>query len=222
MRKWPIAAAVAALLALVPASVALAAFVQHATVTLTATRAGQSSGIKADIYSHSDPGKAPRAAKQVTETFPAGTRFDLAVKRSCTISDSQVAAGKSCPASSRIGTGTAAAKAYPLPQTFGGSVGAYVAGKTKMLLIANVKGQKPLAIHVTVRGSRLIIAVPSPVVLGFKVVLTGLKLNVPRFANGKHALITAGKCTQGKFTVSSHFAYADGGKLGLASTSSCH
>ncbi|MHB1833694.1 MAG: hypothetical protein ACYCXW_01885 [Solirubrobacteraceae bacterium] len=220
MRRWLTAAAVAAL-TLALAGAAMAAFVQHSTVKLTAAKAGQSAGITANIYSHSDPGKAPRAAKRVTVTFPSGTKFNLALKANCTISDSQVAAGKTCPASSKIGTGSAAAKAYPLPQTFTGGVGAYVAGKTKMLLIASVKGQKPLAIHVKVQSSKLIIAVPSPVVLGFKVILTGLRLNVPKSGTGKHALITAGKCTQGKFAVKTHFVYADGAPLDITTTSPC-
>ena len=221
MRRWPIAGVIA-LLVLVPASAALAAFVQHATIALTATRAGQSTGIRANISSQSDPGQAPRAARQLTVTFPSQTRFNLALKTKCTISDAQVAAGTSCPAASRIGTGMAAAKAYPLPQTFTGIVGAYVSGNTKMLLIASVKGQKPLAIHVTVRRSQLIIAVPSPVVLGFRVVLTGLRLNVPKSGTGTRALITAGGCTKGTFTIKTHFAYADGGRLDITSGSACH
>src|SRR5690348_7736530 len=101
MRKLTIAAATVAL-TLVAAGAALA-FTQSSNIFLTATKAGQSTGIKADLHSVSDPGTAPKAAKQIRIQFPAGTKFSLGRVKACTLSDKQLQAGKSCPAASGIG-----------------------------------------------------------------------------------------------------------------------
>ena len=95
MRKWITIAAVAAL-SLVFAGVALADFTQAANVALTATHAGKSTGIKADIYSTTSPGEAPKAAKLLVITFPAGTKFALSRVKPCKLSDGQLTNGKSC------------------------------------------------------------------------------------------------------------------------------
>lgn len=222
MRKWITIAAVAAL-SLVFAGVALADFTQAANVALTATHAGKSTGIKADIYSTTSPGEAPKAAKLLVITFPAGTKFGLSRVKPCKLSDGQLTNGKACPSKSQIGTGSATASAYPLPQPILASVKAYAAGPTKMVLVVKATSPIPqtLIIRETTSGPKLTTPVPTPTVAGFQVVLVSLKLNVPARGSGKTALITAGKCTAHSFTVKSRFVYTDGSQMDLQSSSPC-
>jgi len=222
MRKW-ITIAAAAVLSLVLAGVALADFSQTSNIALTATHAGKSTGIKADIASTTSPGEAPKAAKLVVITFPAGTKFALSKVKPCKLSDGQLSAGKTCPSASQIGTGSATASAFPLPQPILAGVKAYAAGPNKMLLLVKATSPVPqtLVIRATASGAKLTIPVPSPTVAGFKVVLVSLKLNVPARGSGRAALVTAGRCGAGHFTVTSHFAYADGSQADLESSSPC-
>jgi hypothetical protein len=194
MRKL-MAITAAAVLSLVLAGVALADFSQSSNIVLTAAHAGKSTGIKADIHSTTSPGEAPKAAKLLVITFPAGTKFALSNAKPCKLSDSQLTAGMSCPSASRIGTGSATASAFPLPQT--------------------------LVIRATTSGPKLTIPVPSPTVAGSRVVLVSLKLNVPARGSGKTALVTAGKCSAHSFVVKSHFVYTDGTQVDLQSSSPC-
>jgi hypothetical protein len=221
MRKLTIAAATVAL-TLMAAGAALA-FTQASNIFLTATKAGQSTGIKADLHSVSDPGAAPKAAKQIRIQFPAGTKFNLGRVKACTLSDKQLQAGKSCPAASGIGAGSATASLFPLPQPVLAGVKAFAAGANKMVLVVKATSPAPatLVIHETITGTTLNIPVPTPTVAGFKVVLVSLKLNVPSKRIGKTPLITAGKCTAGKFPVRAHFLYADGSTLDITSSSTC-
>jgi hypothetical protein len=222
MRKW-ITIAVTAVVSLVLAGVALADFSQTSNVYMTATHAGKSTGIKADIHSTTSPGEAPKAAKLVVITFPAGTKFGLSHVKPCTLSDGQLTAGRSCPSTSRIGAGSATASAFPLPQPILAGVKAYAAGSNKMVLVVKATSPIPqtLVIRATASGAKLKIPVPSPTVAGFKVVLVSLKLNVPARGSGNTALITAGKCTAKSFIVKSHFVYTDGSQTDLQSASPC-
>lgn len=218
-----IAIAVAAVLSLVLAGVAVADFSQASNIVLTATHAGKSTGIKADIHSTTSPGEAPKAAKLLVITFPAGTKFALSNVKPCKLSDGQLTAGKSCAAKSLIGTGSATASAFPLPQPILAGVKAYAAGPNKMVMVVKATSPIPqtLVIRETTSGPKLTIPVPSPTVAGFQVVLVSLKLNVPSRGSGKTALITAGKCTAHSFTVKSHFVYTDGSQADLQSSSPC-
>ncbi len=222
MSKW-ITLAAAAALSLVFAGVALADFTQTSNVALTATHAGKSTGIKADIHSTTSPGQAPEAAKLLVITFPAGTRFNLGSVKPCKLSDGQLTTGKSCPSGSQIGTGSATASAYPLPQPILAGVKAYAAGPKKMVLVVKATSPIPqtLVIRETTSGAKLTIPVPTPTVAGFQVVLVSLKLNVPARGSGKTALITAGKCTSHSFIAKSHFLYSDGTTADLQSSSPC-
>jgi hypothetical protein len=205
------------------AGVALADFSQSSNIVLTASHAGKSTGIKADIHSTTSPGEAPKAAKLLVLTFPAGTKFGLSNVKPCKLSNSQLTAGKACPSASRIGTGSATASAYPLPQPILAGVKAYAAGATKMVLVVKATSPIPqtLVIRETTSGAKLTIPVPTPTVAGFQVVLVSLKLNVPARGSGKTALITAGKCTAHSFIVKSHFVYTDGSTADLQSSSPC-
>ncbi|HTP22734.1 MAG TPA: hypothetical protein VMJ65_24225 [Solirubrobacteraceae bacterium] len=222
MRKW-ITIGATAVLSLVLAGVALADFTQSSNIALTTTHAGKSTGIKADIHSTTSPGEAPKAAKLLVLTFPARTKFNLGSVKACKLSDGQLTAGKSCPSASRIGTGSATASAFPLPQPILAGVKSYAAGSHKMTLVVKATSPFPqtLVIHAIASGAKLTIPVPTPTVAGFQVVLVSLKLNVPARGSGKTELITAGRCRAHSFTVKSHFVYTDGSTADLTSSSPC-
>jgi hypothetical protein len=217
---------VVALLTLVLTGVALAAFVQTSNITLTAHKAGATSGIKANVSSSDPSVTQPKAAKLLQVTFPANTKFNLATPlvTACKLSDAKLESGAACPSKSLIGTGSAVANAYPLATSVPASVKSYVAGQKSMVMVAtaNVLGMTMRTIiHATVAGSKLTIPVPTPVVSTIKVVLVALKLNVPAKGSGKQALVTAGKCTAQKFVVKSHFVYQDGSTFDTTTSSPC-
>lgn len=223
--------------ALLTAGVAWAQFSQVASVSLSAHHAGQSTGITSDLHSSDPaaPGQKPKAATKVVLTFPAGTTFDLATPlvARCTLSDAQLKGqfGRSCPARSRIGTGTAVANAAPTISSVSSRVAAYVAGTRSIVLVVKPTlaafASQVVVLRATVAGARLTIPIPSLVVgkspgfAGVKVVLTALKLRVPALGTGRHALITSGRCTAHRFVVRSRFDYADHSALTLTSSSPC-
>ena len=227
MRKLVTTAGVA-VAALALAGAALA-FTQVANITLTAKKAGASTGIKADVHATFATGETPKAAKLIVVTFPANTTFHLNRVKACTLSNSQLEKGKSCPGTSKVGSGTATAVPVPLPFTVNAKVQAYAAGASTMVMIvkgsATVGAQKiaqTIVIRETVKGSKLTIPVPTPTIGGVaKVTLTGLKLVVPTRGTAKTALINAGKCTAGQFVVKTHFRYDDGSQKDLTSSSPC-
>jgi hypothetical protein len=223
-------------LALALAGVALAtgAFTQVSSITLTGHHPGATTGIKASVYS-SDlqaPGGKPKAAKTLVVTFPTGTRFNFGSIKPCNLSDSQLekANAKGCPAASQIGTGSAIANTAPsLLGNVTAQVTSYVHNSKDVILWVHharahgVAGDvnTPLVIHEKVSGSKLTIPVPTQKVGPITVVLTKLTLSVPQHGSGSHALITAGKCTDGQFVVKSHFNYVDGSTFDATSSSKC-
>jgi len=226
MRKL-VTGAVVAILSLVLAGAALAAFTQTSTITLTAHSAGKTTGLKANVSSTDPSVPQPKAAKLLVVTFPSKTRFNLATPlvTACKLSDTQLAVGAACPTKSLIGTGSAVANAYPLDTSVPATVKSYVAGAKAMVMVAtaNVLGETMRTIiHATVSGSKLTIPVPTPVVSTIKVVLVSLKLNVPAKGSGTTALITAGACRAHKLVVKSHFVYVDGSTFNTTSSSACN
>ncbi len=229
MRKWTVATAVA-VLALVLAGVALAAgFTQHADIKFTTTKAGAPTGIKANVFSTVPPGSptgAYKPAKLLVVTFPNGTKFSLGKIKPCTLSNKALESGAKCPASTKVGTGSAQVVAPPLSQKFSASVVAYVTGARQMTIIATATvapGLPPqrVVIRESIIGNKLNIPVPSPKVSTFTVVLVRLKLDVPR----RGTMIKAGKCTAtsaGKvFVIKSHFVYKDGSTADVTNTQPC-
>jgi len=236
MRKWT-SAGVVAILALVLASAALADLTQVAHVTLTAHRAGQSSGIASSIQSSDPtaPGGKPEAARRLVITFPAHTKFNLktSLVKACTRSDSQLRNqfGPTCPRKSQIGTGTAVANASPVAATIKTNVKAYAGKDNQIILVLKPTltafASEIIVIRAAVSGSKLTIPIPrvvlgkAPGFAGVTVVLVSLKLHVGALGKGRTALITAGRCTAHKFVVGSHFDYADHSTLDVLSSSSC-
>jgi predicted ribosomally synthesized peptide with SipW-like signal peptide len=225
MRKL-VAVAVVAVVSLLLAGAALAAFTQTSTITLTAHKAGNTTGIKASVSSTDPSVPQPKAAKSLVVTFPSQTKFNLRTPlvTTCTLSDADLANGSACPGKSLIGTGSAVSNAYPLDTAVPSTVKAYVSSSKSMVMVAtaNVLGTTSRTVlHATVSGSKLTIPIPTPVVSTIKVVLVALKLNVPAKGSGKTALVTAGKCSAHKFVVKSHFTYVDGSTFNTTSSSAC-
>ncbi len=249
MRKWITTIAVA-VLALALAGVALAKFSQVAKVTLTAHKAGQSTGINADIHS-SDPaaaGQKPRSATKLVITFPAGTKFNLKTpsRTMCTLSDKQLSNqfGPSCPSKSLIGAGTVGVNAMPITPPPNGRVKAYIAGANRIVLVIKptnpAYASKITVIRGTVAGPTMTIPVPQLLIgacggrhqpkcvdpdttfPGVTAVLVSLKLSVPALGSGRSALITAGRCTAHRFVVKSHFTYRGHSGVDVQSSSACN
>lgn len=228
MRRWPIAAAVAGL-ALALAGVALAAFYQHGSVRLTATKAGQSSGISASLSSGDPSGKAPWSAKTVKITLPTGTAFGLSHFKACTLSANQIQGGKSCPPNTKIGTGSATATLDVNGKATGSfnssSANAYVAGPKSMIIVVKTpvgKTTTTVVIKATTSGNVLSIAVPSLKEGSYPVVLTSFALNVPpKTGTNNTPLIKAGKCVNNRFEVETHFSYTNGKTKDLQTNSFC-
>jgi hypothetical protein len=225
MRRLLIVAVVASL-SLSLTGIAVAAFSQTGNITLTAHKAGKTTGIKADVSSTDPSVPQPKAAKLLVVTFPAKTKFNLATPlvTACKLSDAQLAAGAACPAKSLIGSGSAVANAYPLLTSVPATVKSFASGSHSMVMVATASvfgTTMRTIIHATVSGPKLTIPVPTPVVSGIKIVLVSLKLSVPAKGSGKTALVTAGQCGSHKFAVKAHFVYQDGSTFNTTSSSAC-
>jgi hypothetical protein len=220
-----------AVLALTLAGLALGAFTQTASITLTAHSSGRSTGVRLDL-SASDPaalGAKPRSVRRLLITFPAATRFNLATSlvKTCRLSDGQLKTpfGPVCPRASQIGEGTAVINAAPLtaaPVRVG--VKAYDHGAEQLILVVRpvLVGASVEVIHVLVSQAKLTVMVPR-VIYGKLIpgVLASLKLYVPALGAGRDALITAGRCLAGRFSVGERFTYADHAPVKLESSSRC-
>lgn len=228
MRRLKFTAALLAtgMLSIAGIAYASAQFTQTANVTLTATKAGKPTGLKAALLS-SDPGAVqPQGLKTLTIALPTGTKFNFkssAIKQ-CKASDVEIKAtlGSACPAKSRIGTGTATANGAPVIPVIPENAKAY-AGKNQIifLLTPAASSGQILVLHGKVTANRVTTEVPVLNAGGLNVVITSLNLTVKTIGAGKNAFITAGKCTGGKFTVKSSFVYQTGATLTIASSSKC-
>jgi hypothetical protein len=230
MRRSKITAAVLAAAMLLSVSIALASsqFKQTANVTLTATKAGKTTGFKVSLLSSDpgEPGGKPQALKTLTIVFPAKTKFNFKSNAiaQCKASDTEIKAtgGAACPAKSRIGSGSASANGAPVFPAIPENATAY-AGANNIVFLLSPKG--PAGSVIVLRGAvsanKVTTEVPPIVVGGLTIVITELKLAVNKIGGGKQAFVTSGKCTGGKFKVSSKFLYQTGATLTLASSSKC-
>lgn len=201
-------------------------FTQTSNITLTATRAGKPTGLKAALQS-ADPGAVqPQGLKVLTITLPGGTKFNFkttAIKQ-CKASEVEIKAtlGGACPAKSQIGTGTAVANAAPVIPTIPENVKAY-AGTNQIVFLftpAAASGQI-LVLYGKVAANKVTTEVPVLQAGGLNIVITALDLTVKTIGSDGKAFITAGKCTAGKFTVHAHFLYQTGATLTRTSSSRC-
>lgn len=225
-----IVGAVVAVSALVGAGVALASsqFKQTAKITLTATKAGTSTGFKAHIASE-DPGGPngqPQALKTLTVTFPKNTKFNFLSKaiKQCKATPAELVGTKGavCPSKSRIGTGTAITNGAPIYPKIPENATVYVGkGKLLFLLVPTTAVGETLPLEGRVSANKLTTTVPSLVKSGLTFVITELSLSVKTLGSGKQAFVTAGQCKKQKFTVKSDFAYYTGSPVSRSSSSKC-
>jgi hypothetical protein len=228
MRMLKFTAALVGITMLSVASFAYASsqFTQTAKITLTATKAGKPTGLKASLLS-ADPGAVqPQGLKTLTITLPTATRFNFsssAIKQ-CKASDVEIKAtlGSACPSKSRIGSGTATANGAPVIPLIPENAKAY-AGKNQIifLLTPAASAGQVLVLHGKVSANKVTTEVPVINAGGLNVVITALNLTVRTIGSGSKAFITAGKCTGGKFVVKSHFLYQGGATLTIPSSSKC-
>lgn len=244
MRKLILSGAVA-MLTLVLAGVATATLTQISKITLTATRAGQPTGVRLHVQSIDAGAPQPAAMTRVTISFPKGTRFDLNTSRlrKCAVPDKQLRDqfGRKCPKGSLIASGKGSLNTFPLPSGLTKTpnevpvtVTAYL-GRANIILVLKptVTAYKSMitVLHATVSGATLTVKLPKlmwgadkkaqPPFPGVRVVVVLLRLSVPAVGRGSNALITSGRCTARKFVVTSVFTYADGKRLTRKSSSAC-
>jgi hypothetical protein len=201
-------------------------FTQSSNITLTAKKAGKPTGFKASLLS-ADPGAPqPQGLKTLTITFPVKTKFNFKSKaiKQCKASDVEIVAtkGSACPAKSRIGSGTAVANGAPVIPVIPENATAY-AGKNQIIFLLTPQGSagQVLVLHGAVAANKVKTPVPVINAGGLNVVITALNLTVKTIGKGTNAFVTAGKCSGGKFSVSSHFLYQNGAQLTLKSSSAC-
>lgn len=220
-------ALVVAMLATTGIALASSQFKQTAKVTLTATKANVSTGIKAAISS-SDPGaefEKPQGLKVLTLTLPAKTKFNFKTKAiaQCSASETEIKAtgGAACPSKSKLGTGSAKANGAPALPLIEETVTAY-AGKGEVLLVLAPKNAGSTSVlRGKVSGNKMTTELPKVAVGPVTIVITELRLNVKAFGKGSSSFIRAGNCTKHKFVVTSSFLYETGAKLTLKSSSKC-
>lgn len=230
MRTLKITALGLAIAMLATTGIALASsqFKQTANVTLTATKPNASSGVKAVIFSE-DPGAPfaqPQGLKVLTVTFPAKTKFNFKSKAlvQCKASEAEIKAtnGSSCPAKSKLGSGSANANGAPVLPAIPEAVSAF-AGKNEVILFLSPQapGGVALVLHAKISANKLTVEVPELKQGPVNIVLTELKLTIKAIGKGKTTFITAGKCVKKKFVVTSSFLYQTGEKMTLTSSSKC-
>ena len=225
--KLSVALLVALALSATGLAYASSQFQQSSVITLTATKAGKPTGLKASIES-SDPGAVqPQGLKTLTITLPTGTKFNFKSKsiKQCTAPEVEIKAtlGKACAAKSEIGSGAAIANGAPVLPVIPENAVAY-AGKNQIVFLltpATAGGGQVLVLYGKVAANKVTTNVPVINAGGLNVVITALKLTVKNIGTGTNAFITAGKCSAGKFVVKSGFLYQTGATLALSSSSKC-
>lgn len=202
-------------------------FKQSANITLTATKAGKPTGLKASLESV-DPGAVqPQGLKMLTITLPTNTKFNFkstAIKQ-CKASEVEIKAtlGKACSGKSKIGSGTAVANGAPVLSVIPENAIAY-AGSNKIIFLltpATAGVGQVVVLYGKVSANKVTTIVPVITAGELNIVITTLKLSIKTIGTGSKAFITAGKCTAGEFVVKSNFVYQTGATLALTSSSKC-
>lgn len=198
---------IGAALALAAASVAVAASGgQTYSQKFTARHPGKPTGVKFQAA-------GPIQANSVTLTFPKGTKINTAALARC----ANVA---NCPASSRIGSGTATVSvvgaALQLP------VAAYNRAGGMVLVVTNPLGS-PVVLQPSLSGRKLQVALPALSAGGVPITVTGLQLAVSKIHSGHKAYITTPpRCpSSGAWTFTGQFTYASAPATMIKSRSAC-
>lgn len=226
MRK-SVVGALAGMTALASVGVAVASeqFEQTYQLTYSATKTKSSSGFSTLITS-SDPGDPqakPKAVRKVVINFAEGTKFDTSVPGVCSATDQDLSSqgAAACPASSKIGSGTAEANAQPVIPVANEQITVFNA---KNGIIFYLSGLQTLVIRGKISGRKLTATVPAlPLpVAGQEAVLTKFQVEVKGKKKGKKFYArTPASCKNGKWTTTAKFSYADGTTETVKSTSKC-
>lgn len=152
-------------------------------------------------------------ASSVTLTFPRGTKINTSILTKCT-------SATSCPASSRIGSGTAtvsvAGATLPLP------VAAYNRAGGMVLVVTNPLGA-PVVLQPSLSGRKLQVTLPALSVGGVPITVTGLELTVTKIRSGHKAYITTpSRCPRsGAWTFTGYFTYPNSPATTIKSRTAC-
>jgi hypothetical protein len=230
------AVAAGAIAIAVPATaVASALFTQEATVKLTTSKAGKSTGLSASLHAADpgNPGGKPKALTRLTLKLPSGTRVDgRGVKQCNGLTNAQILTG-GCPDGSKIGSGTAMANGYPLIPTTTEDIAAYATkGGVLFALTDNAADPRPaqtlvLRTRLSSRGVLKATVPPLPLPIpGQFAVLTDFDVKIgkrSRIVGGKRRIFvrTPKLCTHRGWTTTTSFRYADGTKATRKTKQSC-
>jgi hypothetical protein len=240
VRRMHLIGALVGVLALALAAVAVASpqFKQTVDLKYSVKKAKKPTGISAELHA-TDPGAQPPGAQPGVSTLKIsfkGAKANTKVGKLCTLPKDQA---ESCPANTKVGTGTASAnlvgtnpatgqknvvqdlaQTVAVHQTTGGFyfVVKGVTLPTTAILKATLSKKGVLGVNVL----RDLPALPG----GNKIVLTDFQVKVKKVTQGRgkkrKALITTPKCGKSKkYKITAAFKYDDGTKKNLTSTQKC-
>jgi len=221
-----------AIVAVAAASSAMAATQQTYSQKFTVTKAGSATG---SLFSASarDPqavNQQPSPARQVTLTFPSGTKVNTKAVPACSASDTQLAqlGPAACPAKTKVGSGSGKVitPLVTLPL-----VDAKVTAfnrKGGMILLVQPTVSNPVILRPTLAGGKLKISVPQVCLVGTgpdcgEAVLADFTLSLKKITSKKTGtyLTTPRKCPAGGWVFKSAFTFKDGTTQALESKQAC-
>lgn len=235
MRKSYMIGALVGAMALVFAAVSFAAtspqFKQVAKITYSTSKARSAAGTKATLIA-TDPGAVPagsfKGAAKVVIAFP-GAKIDTKAGKQCKL---QKASAASCPASTKVGSGTASANLVGGSSVTPGikqKVTAYLAKGSLYFVVKGVTLPTTTILQSSFSKGKLTTNVARdvpPLPGGNKIVLTDFRVTIKKVTSGKgkkrRALITTPKCGKSKkFSIVTSFTYDDGSKATVKSSQKC-
>lgn len=240
MRKVHLIGVLAGALALAVSAVAVASpqFKQTVSAKYTTSKAKQPAGLSVNL-SATDPGAVPPGAqpgvKTVKITF-SGAVVDFKAAKVCKLPQDQA---ESCPANTKVGTGTAKANLVgtdpatgqkKVTQNLGQTVSAYTVSGGLYLIVKGTTLPTTAILKATlskkgalnVNVERDLPVIPG----GNKIVLTDFAVKVKKVTSGsgkkRKEFITTPKCgSSKKFKITANFNYDDGSKKNITTTQKC-
>ncbi|HEY8480347.1 MAG TPA: hypothetical protein VIL71_10995 [Spirillospora sp.] len=198
----------------------------------TTTKAKTLTGFSASIDSTgtADATGKPRAARRVTITFAAGTRFNTRVRPTCSAAVLRSDGPDGCPSRSRIGTGSAeAVTGLTGIDPISLDIRAFNARNGILFHVTGAAGGLPLTLVLEgkLRGRKLTVDVPrQPLPTPFgEGILTKFNVRVGRISSGRgrkkrNFATTPSTCRNGRWTTEALFQYDDG-RIRVRDTDTC-
>lgn len=235
MRKSYLIGALVGALALVFAAVSFAAtssqFKQTAVVKFTTSKARTATGTNAVLVA-TDPGAVPagafKGASKVVINL-GGATVNTKAGKQCKLPKANAA---SCPANTKIGSGTAVANLVGgtnVTPNIRQTVTAYLAKGSIYFVVKGVTLPTTTILQSSFGKGKLTTNVARdvpPLPGGNKIVLTDFRVKLKKVVSGKgkkrKALLTTPKCGKSKkFTVTTSFTYDDGTKASVKTKQKC-